>query len=174
MAVGNREYFFRSKGLWQKTSAAEFPVLSANLRTPEGEPALQAWTILETPAGERVGVFGLTREMIPRGSWAERFSNLRFVPWEQASDEAVEILRPQVDWLVALTHQWEEEDTALAERHPRLDLILGGHTHPGSVQRRRVGEVTVITGPPYGSSLSLITSTSEHSPSEYEVISLTL
>lgn len=129
MAVGNREYFFRKRGLLKKTAQAKFVVLSANLLPREsGIGHLQRWTALDTGAG-RVGLFGLTPTMIVPGSWVERFSDLRFVPWQEAAREAVEALQAEADWLVALSHLGHKNDLRLARICPELDIILGGHSH---------------------------------------------
>lgn len=129
MALGNREFFFRKAGMLRKLARAGFPVLCANLLPLSGDlgPVLR-WTRLR--AGEQtVGVFGLAPTMVPPGSWGERFSDLRFLSWEGAAREAVEALRGQCDWLVALSHRGLEDDLALAELCPEIDAILGGHTH---------------------------------------------
>jgi len=129
MAVGNREFFFRKSGMLRKLARTGFPVLCANLLPLAGDlgPVLR-WTTLR--AGEQtVGVFGLAPTMIPPGSWAERFSDLRFLSWEGAAREAVEALRGSCDWLLALSHRGMADDLALAELCPEIDAILGGHTH---------------------------------------------
>ena len=129
MAVGNREYFFRKRGLLRKTAQAEFAVLSANLLPREnGIGHVQRWTALDAEAG-RVGLFGLTPTMIVPGSWVERFSDLRFVPWQDAAREAVEALQEEGTWLVALSHLGHKNDLQLARLCPELDIILGGHSH---------------------------------------------
>ncbi len=129
MAVGNREYFFRKRGLLRKTAHAKFAVLSANLLPREnGMGHVQRWTVADAEAG-RVGLFGLTPTMIVPGSWIERFSDLRFVPWQEAAGEAVEALQTEVDWLVALSHLGHENDLRLARMCPELDIILSGHSH---------------------------------------------
>jgi 5'-nucleotidase/UDP-sugar diphosphatase len=129
MAVGNREYYFRKRGLLHKTARAQFPLLSANLLPRDGDLGhIRRWAVLET-AGQRLGLFGLMPTMIKPGSWLEAFSDLRFVRWRSAAREAVEALRGQATWLVALSHLGLENDVRLAKICPELDLILGGHSH---------------------------------------------
>ena len=129
MAVGNREYHFRKRGLLSKTRRARFEVLSANLLPREnGLGHIRRWSVLVTGAGP-VGVFGLTPTMIAPGTWLERLSDLRFLSWREAAQEAVEALRGEVAWLLALSHLGLEQDVRLARICPDLDLILGGHSH---------------------------------------------
>lgn len=134
MCVGNREYYFRRRGMLHKTAAARFAVLSANI-VPRDEGRdlghIRPWQVFETDAG-RVGVFGLSRVMIRPGSWAEVFSDLRFAPWRDAAARALEQLRSRSDWLVALSHLGGRRDRELVQRHPELDLVLSGHGHATS------------------------------------------
>ena len=129
MAVGNREFFFRRRGMQFKTRQAQFPVITTNLLPLGGEFGhIQRWTVIEH-AGQRIGLFGLTPTMIRPGHPFERLSDVRFIAWEAAAREAVEHLRERVDWLIALSHRGAEDDLALAEQCPEIDLVLGGHSH---------------------------------------------
>lgn len=129
MAVGNREYFFRRSGMLRKTRAADFTVLCANLVHVGGDMGhILPWTTLETTAGT-IGLFGLAPTMIRPGSFWERFSDMRFIDWREAAEEACEALRDEVDWLIALSHRGLDDDLALAAEHPELDIVLGGHSH---------------------------------------------
>ncbi|NLO05354.1 MAG: hypothetical protein GX131_05935 [candidate division WS1 bacterium] len=129
MALGNREFFFRRSGLIRKTAAAHFPVLAANLLPLHGDLGhVMRWTQL-TSGDETVGLFGLMPTMIAPGHPFERVSDVRFIEWQAAAVEAVEALRERVDWLIALSHLGSEDDRALTELCPQIDLILGGHSH---------------------------------------------
>lgn len=129
MAVGNREFFFRKRGMLFKTREAEFPVLTTNLLPREGDFGhIRRWLELEH-GGRRVGIFALTPTMIRPGHFFERLSDVRFLTWEAAAREAVERLRERVDWLVALTHRGLHDDRVLLEMCPEVDVVLGGHQH---------------------------------------------
>ncbi len=129
MAVGNREFFFRRRGMQFKTRQARFPVITTNLLPLGGEfGQIRRWVAL-THAGARIGIFGLTPTMIRPGHPFERLSDVRLIAWEAAAREAVEHLRARVDWLIALSHRGIEDDRALAELCPEIDLVLGGHSH---------------------------------------------
>ena len=171
MARGNREFFFRRRGMERKLRAARFPVLAANLR-PRGGPRslpLLGDVCLRSAQGDAVGVIGLAREMIPPGGAAEVFSDLWFVPWVEAAREAVSRLRSEVAWLVALSHLGSEADGELAALCPELDLVLGGHAHPAETVVRQVGRTTVVTAPPRLRQVPLLRSAGPQSPSEFTV-----
>jgi len=111
MAIGNREYFFRKRGMLHKTHSAAFVMLSANIQPVQGNMGhIKRWTMVTAPDGSPVGLFGLMPTMIAPGSWVERLSDMRFLPWEEAAQQAVAELRGQVDWLIALSHLGQERD----------------------------------------------------------------
>jgi 2',3'-cyclic-nucleotide 2'-phosphodiesterase (5'-nucleotidase family) len=157
MAMGNREYFFRATGLLMKTAEAHFPVLCANLLPLSGRLGhVRRWTILESAQGARVGVFGLSPLMIPPGSWAEVFSNLRFISHDRATREALAALRPACDWVVCLSHIGFTADCALADRFGDIDLILGGHSHAELEQPAVCNGVTISHVGPYARRCELL------------------
>ena len=161
MAVGNREFYLRKRGLLHKTAAAEFAVLSANLKAREGELGhLRPWRIFEV-GGQRVGVFGITRVMIPPRSWAEVLADVRFIPWREAAAQAVAELRDEVDWLLALSHLGTRREMKLATTHPEIDAILGGHAHD-ELDERVGPKPTLISHPGHhGSGAAVIEMTHE-------------
>ncbi|NLN76056.1 MAG: hypothetical protein GX139_07070 [Armatimonadetes bacterium] len=140
MCMGNREYHFLSKGLIEKTSRANFPVLSANLRSanpahinvvagPVSRPFSGNKEYVTIDVGFRVTIFGLTVPCITEDMRVKRIAHQYFIdPIEAAADLAPR-LRVECDLLVALTHIGLEKDRDLAEAVPGIDLILGGHTH---------------------------------------------
>ena len=169
MAVGNREYFFRRRALLREMAPAQFHVVTANLRALHGSlHPIEPWVIVSSPPGDKVGIFGLTPMMIKPGSWGEIFSDMRFVPWQQAAAEAVEALRSEVHWLIALSHLTWEESIQLAETFTEIDLILSGHSHPAEPQIAQIGTVTVGCAPPYGQVAVKLAASQPARPSRFE------
>lgn len=173
MGAGNREFFFRRGGMRRQLRPAVFPLLAANLTQRDGSGLLPASIILEH-GGNRVGVVGLMREMMRPGGGLEKFSNLRFRPWQEAAQAEVERLRPQVDWLVALSHLGQAAEEELAGICPELDVIVSGHEHPKSTSSRRIGDVTVVRPVPYLREIAAVRSVREERPSEFAVEGLKL
>jgi 2',3'-cyclic-nucleotide 2'-phosphodiesterase (5'-nucleotidase family) len=175
MALGNREYFFRALGLMMKTAEARFPVLSANLLPNSGDLGhVKRWTTVQSPQGDRVGLFGLSRTMIRPGSWAEGFSDMRFISHSRATREALAALRGECDWVICLSHMGLEDDVCIAGEFGEIDLILGGHSHVELPESLVENGVTISHVGAYGRECEILTSTEPGRPSRFsrEVIAL--
>lgn len=159
MALGNREYFFRALGMLTKTAEARFPVLSANLLPKSGNLGhVERWTIVESPRGDRVGLFGLTPLMIKPGAWPERLSNMRFISHIRATREAIHALRDSCEWIICLSHIGIERDYQIAQEFAEIDLILGGHTHEATDNLIAANGVHISHILPYGEHAAIIRS----------------
>jgi len=169
MTIGNREYFFRKRGMLHKTRAADFAILSANIQPVQGDMGhIKRWTTVAAPDGSRVGLFGLTPTMIASGSWVERLSDMRFLPWQQATQQAVTALRGQVDWLIALSHLGQEHDRCLLEMFPQIDVILGGHSHPPVTGIAEISGTVTSYPRPYAREAVLITLSRQQGATHYD------
>ena len=94
-------------------------------------------------------LFGLLVPQYPVGSIWERVFGWRFLePAGVAERIAAET--PAEVTLVALSHLGLRADRELARRVPRLDLILGGHSHDTLSQPELVGRVPIVHAGPYG------------------------
>ena len=128
VTIGNNEGTTYSKeALNHLYDEANFTVLLANLvdqETGEQPAWADAYQIIETKAGARIGLFGLTEPIY------DAYENLGWT----ASDpiEATRILlaehQHQADFWIVLSHLGIHSDRKLAELFP-LRLILGAHTH---------------------------------------------
>jgi 5'-nucleotidase len=120
---------------------ATFPLLAANYvaeasaatelpAAPGGLPAIiEPFTLLHA-GGLRVGVIGVgnTGSVAALG---ERPSTLgvRALPVAKAVQGAVDLLRPLVDVVVALTHVGLDADEQWLRETTGVDVVLGGHQH---------------------------------------------
>ncbi len=145
MALGNREYGWRSGTLAAKLAGLNFPVLAANLLAPPSVACpVQASTVIER-AGTRVGVFGLAPNMAPAGSLAQRSSDIRFGDPVSAAKQALKELAGRCDVTIGLIH-WGR---SIAQQHDLvsslagLDLALMGHWHVNDGLLERIGETTI-------------------------------
>jgi 2',3'-cyclic-nucleotide 2'-phosphodiesterase (5'-nucleotidase family) len=97
----------------------------------------------------RIHVLGLLIMQYPTGSAWERLFGWRFLePWSAVAPYARDV--PEGDLLVVLSHIGLSLDRQLAARVPRIDLILGGHSHDTLERPEYVGDVPIVHAGPYG------------------------
>jgi 2',3'-cyclic-nucleotide 2'-phosphodiesterase (5'-nucleotidase family) len=141
---GNHEFDDRCRVLARRIAESRFQWLSANVAFPAdaGPPADRvARYRVFLVGGLRVGVFGLSLPLGPVGGCGTGAITFRD-PLDAAREAVGELIREQVDVVIALTHLPIAVDRALAASLPAIDLIVGGHEH--EPMEARVGR-TVIT-----------------------------
>ena len=146
MTLGNREFHVAEALLRLKIGKARFPVLCANMGWREDQGAslpVVPHLVKTLPNGLRVGVFGLTVPMVTLRMTARLVSAFVFDDPVSAARTQIEVLRPQVDALIALTHIGLREDERLAAACPELDLVIGGHSHNVLENLQMVGGVPI-------------------------------
>lgn len=152
--LGNHAFDFGDSLLKIWVTNASYPVLCANIdfTDPELNETVKDYVILDE-GDAKVGVFGIiTPELakvvaIPDG----------VVLYEDTSVIAgsiIEDLKEQdVDVIIGLTHQYGDEDVALAESVSGIDLIIGGHDHlvwNKTVTAPDGGETLIVHAGKYG------------------------
>jgi len=160
MTLGNREFHVADALLRCKIGKAQFPILCANMRWREdaGETLPVVPHILKTLSnGLRVGIFGLTVPMVTPRMKSRVLSAFLFDDPVAIAKQQIDLLRPQVDVLIALTHIGIREDERLAQSCPELDLIVGGHSHVTLETPQVVNGVPIVQAKMYGHYLGHVT-----------------
>jgi len=153
-AIGNREFHYLLSLLRARASRMRHPLVCTNLVDTKGrplpfQPALQFGFAGNGALPVRVHVLGLLIMQYPVGSIWERVFGWRFLdPWSAVTPYAETI--PAGDLLVVLSHIGLSLDRELAARVPRIDLILGGHSHDTLQTPEYVGRVPIVHAGPYG------------------------
>ncbi len=159
-ALGNHEL---DRG-WENTAAlvssSRVPVLSANVRAAgdpgaPGFPGLRPSIILQVE-DLRIGVFGLTTEKLEGLASPETMARLDLRSAIESAREQVEILEPDVDLVVALTHNGVEEDRRLAAAVEGIDLIVGGHSHSSLTEPEEVAGTLIVQAGSHARQLGLL------------------
>lgn len=117
---------------------AKFDVLAANLYQADGNRPNWAkpFTIYKTRKGTRIGVIGLT---VNFGLFYELLGWSLTDPLTELK-KVMELLKGQTDVIILLSHLGINEDERIAEEFPKIDVILGGHTHHILHEGRLVNE----------------------------------
>lgn len=121
---GNHEFELDRDTLVKRIVDSRFKWTSANCLESKGTsfPGVSKWDTT-TINGSRVGIFAVTL----KGDYR------RYVTCSDPDSAAhlaiAELKAAGANLIVGLTHQSLSTDSALLEREPSLDLILGGHEH---------------------------------------------
>ncbi len=154
-AIGNREFHYLFSVVRARALRMRHPLVCTNLQDTKGRalpfaPALRFEAAVSDEGEPRqIHVLGLLIMQYRTGSGWERVFGWRFIePWSAVSDYANAI--PNGDLLVVLSHIGLSLDRKLAARMPRIDLLLGGHSHDTLETPEYVGAVPIVHAGPYG------------------------
>lgn len=148
-AMGNREFHYLFGCVRARIAQMRHPVLCSNLVDTKNRelPFLRAHTI--EFEGVPVHLLGLLIMQYPIGSRWERVFGWRFLdPFDVVREAAGRL--PLSEPLVVLSHLGLSLDRKLAEAVPRIDLLLGGHSHDTLEQPAVVHGVPIVHAGPYG------------------------
>lgn len=145
MALGNHEFDFGQDKIADFRSAAEFPLLSANITVnATGELLAEAHTVFTLSDGTRVGVFGLTTPETITSANPLLTQGLTFLEGEElyacAQAQADALRADGCSLVVCLAHLGEEEALTgnramdVAAHTAGIDLFIDGHDHAEECQ----------------------------------------
>ncbi|HEV3088924.1 MAG TPA: metallophosphoesterase [Candidatus Elarobacter sp.] len=158
-AMGNREFHYVFGAVRARAAKMKHPFTCANLIDLKGRALPFTSDVVlhrddpSTSSGQAAAwtlrFFGLLVVQYSSGSPWERLFGWRFLdPVEVA--EHIAATTPPETTLIALSHLGLRHDRILAQRVPRLDLILGGHSHDTLFAPEIVGGVPIVHAGPYG------------------------
>ena len=145
MTVGNHEYNFGSEIFTSSLSQAEFPMLQANV-VDDGsygidQVPVEPYVVKEVgPEGIKVAILGIGNHRVPNYELPSNIPGLSFPNPITTTQDFADLLKPQNDVLIALTHIGFTEnpssvevdanvDTNLAATVTGVDTIIGSHSH---------------------------------------------
>jgi 5'-nucleotidase len=151
MALGNHEFDKGAVNLeLMKNQWGSFPILAANYiftdptdpTQPKLRDVIDPFTIINSD-GLKIGIIGMGNLSSLQGIIEGGNSlGVRPIDATQALQEAVKVLRPQVDLLIVLSHLGLDEDEAAAQENSDnvsdqnemaaiegVDVVFGGHLH---------------------------------------------
>jgi 2',3'-cyclic-nucleotide 2'-phosphodiesterase (5'-nucleotidase family) len=148
-AAGNREFHYLYACLRARAAAMQQPLVCSNLIDLRERPLPFARSLVVEHGGTRVHFLGLLVRQYPVGSRWERLFGWRFLPPEEVVEEYARAMKAG-EMLVVLSHLGLRADRSLAQRVPRIDVILGGHSHDTLFEPEVVGGVPIVHAGPYG------------------------
>lgn len=151
--VGNREFHYLFDLVAARARHMRHPLVCTNLIDLRGRALPFVPELTFRRGAWNVRVFALLVVQYPGGSPWERLFGWRFLdPLETAARVAATTQDDTT--LVALSHLGLPVDRALGQAVPRLDLILGGHSHDTLHEPEFACDVPIVHAGPYGAFVS--------------------
>ena len=152
-AMGNREFNYAFGFVRARAVQMQHPLLCSNLVDVRGRtlPFVRDFQLARD--GWRLRFCGLLVPQYPAGSGWERVFGWRFLDAYEVAAQFAASLEPG-ETFVVLSHLGLRADRELAARVPRIDLLLGGHSHDTLELPERVGTVPIAHAGPYGKFVS--------------------
>jgi len=165
-AMGNREFHYVFGAVRARAAQMRHPFVCANLVDTWGRALPFAADVTlhrddpstssaeaDSTSGRAVPwtlrFFGLLVVQYPEGSFFERLFGWRFLDPIGVAQRIADTT-PDGTTLIALSHLGLRHDRLLAQNVPRLDVILGGHSHDTLQQPEVVAGVPIVHAGPYG------------------------
>ncbi|HEV2261700.1 MAG TPA: hypothetical protein VGR69_05370 [Candidatus Rubrimentiphilum sp.] len=154
-AIGNREFHYLFSCLKARAGRMRHRLVCSNLVDTKGRPLpFERFLRLKEPSdGTRVHVAALLVMQYPCGSPWERVFGWRFLDPAPVVREFAQTI-PRSDALVVLSHLGLRRDRELAAAVPRIDVILGGHSHDTLAEPEICAGVPIVHAGPYGQYVS--------------------
>lgn len=158
-AIGNREFHYLRGCLRARAAQMRHPLVCTNLIDTKNRdlPFVRSLQIdgPSTGSGQavRVHLLGLLIMQYSIGSAWERVFGWRFLDPATVIREFSERVGDD-EVLVVLSHLGLSLDRKLAAAVPRIDLLLGGHSHDTLAEPEYAGGVPIVHAGPYGKYVS--------------------
>ncbi|MBV8356124.1 MAG: hypothetical protein JO101_12430 [Candidatus Eremiobacteraeota bacterium] len=151
--MGNREFHYLFAAVRARLRRMNHPLICSNLIDVRGRalPFQRAFA-REVDDGERRWKLRFCALLVPQypvGSFWERVFGWRFLEPRAVAAEFAGGCAPG-ETLIVLSHLGLRADRELAAAVPRIDLILGGHSHDTLAAPELIGEVPIVHAGPYG------------------------
>lgn len=152
-AIGNREFHYLFGCLRARAAQMRHPLVCSNLVDTKNRRLPFKRSLALQYRDARIFVLGLLIMQYPVDSVWERVFGWRFLDPQAAIAEFLPQLN-EGDVLLVLSHLGLSLDRKLAAAIPRIDLLLGGHSHDTLEQPEIVGGVPIVHAGPYGKHIS--------------------
>lgn len=151
--IGNREFHYIFGLLAARARKMRHPLLCSNLIDTRGRRLPFTCELRLEHEGFRLRLFSLLVVQYPTESLWERVFGWRFLDPIHVAREIAARTEPD-EILIVLSHVGLRRDRELAAAVPRLDLVLGGHSHDLLREPEYVGRVPIVHAGPYGAYVS--------------------
>ena len=150
VAIGDQEFANGRAFFAERVLTSGLVWVSACLEDAKTGKRLAPSYIVKEVSGVRVAVIGLIGPDAFEFMEPNETESLTIVDPVETMKVYLPELQKQADVVVALSHLGDEEDVALAEHVPGIDVIVGGHTQVLLPEPLKVGETFIVQAGPDG------------------------
>ena len=150
LVAGNHEFDLKLEDLLKQSSLAKFPYLSANVIHKKTKSFLFSRYKIFHLGNIRIACFGITTPDTPNISTHGGDGDLIFLSHRRVIPEMIQKLRPKADLIIAVMHMAHDRVLRVVKNFPEIDIVIGGHTHFGTLQPVRVGKTLVVEADCHG------------------------
>jgi len=126
MTLGGLEFRLGLQELRARMEEAAFPLLSANVVSANGEETFAAPYVIKEMAGHQVAIIGLVSEDVDASIRGQTKEAYHVSDPFAAAQKYVSELSSRCDVIIVLSHLDIDQDRALAQQVPGIDVIVGG------------------------------------------------
>ena len=152
MVVGNHEFDYGAENLLKGMKPkAKFPLLSANIKDENGGAVFDSFIVKPLKQDNYsipIVIMGLTTADTPSISTPKNIGAMRFSSPFRAAEEILADISDD-SLVIALTHLGFSVDKELALGFPRINVIIGGHSHTRVEKPLRLGETLICQAGAY-------------------------
>ncbi|MEO1075923.1 MAG: bifunctional metallophosphatase/5'-nucleotidase [Bacteroidota bacterium] len=127
VTFGNHEFDLGRDDFYRRLDETGYNIVSSNVTDENGAlfpktAAHELVTVTDEDGTVTLGVLGATIGLNVK-------DYVRYIPILDGLQAQVDTIGDQADVLIAITHLSQQQDVAIAELIPEIDIILGGHEH---------------------------------------------
>ncbi len=133
-------------------SPLDFPWLSANLYDNKNNLLFPPYLILDKK-GIKVGIIALT------GKLSHKTDDFSIAPWQEVLPALVDSVAKKCDILLLLSSLNRKENTTIAEKFSRIDILLSASSRSGNLQPKIINNTILTQTKKQGKYLGILTCT---------------
>ncbi|MCX6138705.1 MAG: bifunctional UDP-sugar hydrolase/5'-nucleotidase [Ignavibacteriales bacterium] len=160
---GNHDLDISMDHFGKLSAIAKFPTLCANMQNDKGALFYKNKpSIIITKNGLRIGIIGIISQELYSLVNQNNLVGVKVQSPTETLQKYANELRPQVDVVIALTHQGVDEDADMAKQLTNVDIIVGGHSHTRLKSPRTVNGIVIVQAGSNCENLGILEVTVDH------------
>ena len=151
--LGNHEFDYGWQKIPEFIRTAKFAIVTANVVNTEGRLLTPEAYVIREVNGVRVAVIGALTATLPRLTFEEKRGPWQAAPVAETVRSYAAELRSRADLIAVVGHLAGDEEEAILQQVPEVDLVVSGHYHGGQKEVREVGGRLLVKVEAYGREL---------------------